>query len=426
MKRAVFYILFVMVVGFGFVSCFASKFIEEKIIESVDIESVLFSNYEKSMEAREKMMDELLAYFESSGVISQNIKREVRNEEMSLNEKEESVNIYFDALDNMETTSAAIIEVENKVVEIGEKYEAAFSQESRALFEDGKIPEGMAEDDKNLIIGGDIYFDKSIPENTGVLVNMIRVATGKPKLSEKEIAKRGFYCSQSAFMWSNTLWKDGKVKYRIAGGVSAKEESIILGCMKKWEDASEGKIKFSRYRNSFWNRFRWKYFLSRHVQISVDANIGNSWATLGEQVRAQLHIDNEYFVKKDDGSLAFDKEVIESEILHEMGHILTLFHEHQRNDRDEYIKVNYDRAAVVNNWSKEKATAQYGKINLYEHKITNEYDYKSIMHYWSSQSNEAGERDIETLTGEAIPRAMDLSEVDKAFIKELYSENGDR
>lgn len=73
-------------------------------------------------------------------------------------------------------------------------------------------------------------------------------------------------------MWSNSIWEDGKVKYRIAGGVSAEQERMITECMQKWSDASGGEIKFIKYKNNFWNRFRWKYFLSRHLQISVDDN----------------------------------------------------------------------------------------------------------------------------------------------------------
>lgn len=223
-------------------------------------------------------------------------------------------------------------------------------------------------------------------------------------------------------MWSNTKWKDGKVKYRITGSVSEKQEKIIAECMNTWSEASGGKIKFIKCKNSFWNKFRWKYMLSRHLQVSVDQGITNSWATLGEQVRAQIHIDSEYLKQRSDGAFVFDEEVIKSEILHEMGHVLTLFHEHQRADRDEYVKVNYERAAIVNGWSEDKAVAQYGRITMYDQKISKEYDYDSIMHYWSSNADENGERDIVKSDGTAIFRAMNLSEGDKKFIKELYSE----
>jgi hypothetical protein len=422
MKKIFFYTLFVGVVGFGFVSCFASQFIEEKLLDVIEIESIISSNYQKSMEAREDMMDELLLYFEKNGAITKKLKTKKSSRNMSLEEKEERVNNYFDFFENSSITENEIKEIEIEVSKIGEKYETAFSGVNISIFESSKMIEGVSEDDENIIIGGDIILNKSIPENAAVIINLARKARGEKELNETEIKKRGFYCSQSSFMWHNSKWESGKVKYRMSSGVSSKEEEIILGCMKKWEEASEGKIKFVRYRNSFWNRFRWKFFLSRHVQISVNKNISNSWATLGEQVRAQLNIDGEYFAKRTDGSFIFDKEVIESEILHEIGHILTLFHEHQRADRDEYISINYERAAIVNSWSKEKAVSQYGKITMYDHRVTDEYDYESIMHYWSSQSDEDGNRDIVKKNGNTIPRAMELSKWDKAFIKELYRE----
>lgn len=422
MKRAVFYLLFVMVVGFGFVSCFASKFIEEKLLDVIEIESIISSNYQKSMEVRENMMDELLLYFEKNGAITKKLKTKKSSKNMSLEEKEERVNSYFDFFENGSIMENEIKEIEIEVSKIGEKYETYFSGVDISIFESSKMIEGVSEDDENIIIGGDVILNKSIPENAVLIINFARKARGEKELNETEIKKRGFYCSQSSFMWHNSKWENGKVKYRMSSEVSSKEEEIILGCMKKWEEASEGKIKFVRYRNSFWNRFRWKFFLSRHLQISIGENIGNSWATLGEQVRAQLKIDGEYFIKRKDGSFLFDEDVIESEILHEIGHVLTLFHEHQRVDRDEYISVNYERAAIVNNWSEEKAKAQYGKITMYDHKVTKDYDYESIMHYWSSQSDEEGNRDIVKKNGNIITRAMDLSELDKAFIKELYSE----
>lgn len=223
-------------------------------------------------------------------------------------------------------------------------------------------------------------------------------------------------------MWSNTKWKDGKVKYRIAGSINAKQEKIIMDCMNIWSEASGGKIKFIRYKNSFWNKFRWKYMLSRHLQISIDKGISNSWATLGQQVRAQIHIDEEYLQIRSDNTFVFDEEVIKSEILHEMGHVLTLFHEHQRADRDKYVKVNYERAAKVNGWSEDKAVAQYGRVTMYEQMTSADYDYDSIMHYWSSNADEYGERDIVRSDGTVISRAMSLSEKDKKFIEELYGE----
>ena len=423
MKRAIAHILFLLLVTFGTVSCFSAKMLEEKLLESVDIESMLFSNYEKSMEAKNKMMDEIIIYFQKNEELNSLVNRSVKRGNLSLEEKEEVVNGYFDALDemNVTSTSVSVSTIETEMIKIASKYESALSGNVGSVFEAGKTPEGVEETKENIIIGGDIVINKMLPDNAVKVANLLRVSKGEKLLSESEVKKRGFYCSQSAFMWSNSKWEAGKVKYRIASGVTAEQERIISECMQKWSDASGGEIKFIKYKNNFWNRFRWKYFLSRHLQISIDNNIGNSWASLGEQVRAQLHINADYFLKSEDGTLAFDEEVIKAEILHEMGHVLTLFHEHQRADRDNYVNIDYARAAVVNGWTLEKAKTQYGKITMYEQKISEEYDYNSIMHYWSSQSDSSGNRDIVKSDGMAITRAMDLSEGDKAFIKALYS-----
>ena len=70
-----------------------------------------------------------------------------------------------------------------------------------------------------------------------------------------------------------------------------------------------------------------------------------------------------------------------------MGHNLGLFHEQQRPDRDKYVIVNYEDAAYFNSWSLDKAKANYGRIDMYGQKKTSEYDYYSIMHYWTTDRN---------------------------------------
>lgn len=155
MKRAFFYFLFLGFTGVGFVSCFASKLIEEKLLESVDIESMLFSNYEKSMEARENMIDELLAVFEKNGEIEKVAKKRVRGEKASLEEKEEVLNGYFDVADNAVTTTQAIDAIQKEVDEIGKKYEGELSSDNGTVLQDGKRVYGMEESGENMVIGGD-------------------------------------------------------------------------------------------------------------------------------------------------------------------------------------------------------------------------------------------------------------------------------
>lgn len=58
-------------------------------------------------------------------------------------------------------------------------------------------------------------------------------------------------------------------------------------------------------------------------------------------------------------------------VLHELGHLIGLFHEHQRPDRDNYIRVNHNNVAPP-------FRNEFDKLQV---SLVGDYDLKSIMHY---------------------------------------------
>ena len=63
---------------------------------------------------------------------------------------------------------------------------------------------------------------------------------------------------------------------------------------------------------------------------------------------------------------------------HEVGHALGLLHEHQRPDRDQYVKVHYDLIHDIRHGQVFKH-GSYGSLTY-----GLPYDYGSIMHYTST------------------------------------------
>ena len=70
------------------------------------------------------------------------------------------------------------------------------------------------------------------------------------------------------------------------------------------------------------------------------------------------------------GEECYTKRTIQHETLHAIG----IFHEHQRNDRDKIIKVDYD--CIAN----EELKVQFD-INLRAYYRGLKYNFRSIMHY---------------------------------------------
>lgn len=64
-----------------------------------------------------------------------------------------------------------------------------------------------------------------------------------------------------------------------------------------------------------------------------------------------------------------------SAIIHELGHALGFWHEQTRPDRDQYVKVHWDRIIPGKEFNFMKLS--YEDINS----LDVSYDYNSIMHY---------------------------------------------
>lgn len=65
-----------------------------------------------------------------------------------------------------------------------------------------------------------------------------------------------------------------------------------------------------------------------------------------------------------------------SKLIHEIGHVLGFMHEHQRPDRDKYLKVYPENAGTY--------AFAYEKLSLGPLDKSSSYDFMSIMHYWNA------------------------------------------
>ena len=108
-------------------------------------------------------------------------------------------------------------------------------------------------------------------------------------------------------------------------------------------------------------------------------------------------------------------------ILHEMGHVIGLWHEHSRSDRDSFVSVNYNNV-IKGSWSYFETLADNAQnLTL--------YDYASVMEYPSFAFSRNGGPVIETVPpgialngseGVPVPTTPDYSAADKEAIRRLY------
>lgn len=101
----------------------------------------------------------------------------------------------------------------------------------------------------------------------------------------------------------------------------------------------------------------------------------------------------------------------ETVILHELGHAVGMTHEHQREDRDDFVIFHEDRVT--------EEPEQYEKEDLEAR--TEKYDFESLMHYHVGDPNNPI---FESKTG--IPAPADIGSkggftiTDKTFLEQLY------
>lgn len=109
--------------------------------------------------------------------------------------------------------------------------------------------------------------------------------------------------------------------------------------------------------------------------------------------------------------------------MHELGHVLGFFHEHQRPDRDQYIIINEDGIQ-----DSQVAEDAYRRYDGYVNSLGVEYDYASIMHYSKRAFAKPGEVAFKINKSKKLPECLpevgqrkSISRKDIDQINKLYN-----
>ncbi|CAH1786092.1 unnamed protein product [Owenia fusiformis] len=205
-----------------------------------------------------------------------------------------------------------------------------------------------------------------------------------------EASAKGKFRNAFKFDRYTTIWPDGKVVYRFDTKFSPEGEEAILAAMKHITDSTRGCITFAERK-------------TERDFLNFSNKLGGCWSYIGMQ----------YDYGAADISLTEPGCTTKvGTIVHELVHALGFWHEHNRSDRDEYIKLHSENIKE----GKEVNFQKEDSIDLVP------FDYGSIMMYGRMFFSKNGKPTIEPLeTGATIGQRDRLSETDVSEIRKLYN-----
>jgi len=179
----------------------------------------------------------------------------------------------------------------------------------------------------------------------------------------------------AAVMTGTQAWPDGKVPYRIDADLLAQAGAAGADC-GGWEKWRVGPARQACRSMAEWTRHSGVRFIgnSRALDAVHIRKADATTATIG-----RLPVGNRVNI---------EPGASYGSVLHEFGHVLGLMHEHQRADRDLYIRLEpflgglLERCTFLNDVCRD-VRLSFPRLGT---KASTDYDPCSLMHYLANQA----------------------------------------
>jgi len=228
------------------------------------------------------------------------------------------------------------------------------------------------------------------PQSTSLILALLVTAALSTTSCDMDMGEGADYRTSTGSVTIHP-WPEGEIPYVIEGSFTEDEWAYLDHAMTEW--SAHGAVTFIDYTD--------KEEVPERVLV-IARTEGASSATIGYVSEPRVEISTK--------TRFYQRYTVQL-----FGHVLGLLREHQRPDRDQYIKIFWENI-------KPEYYRHYSKID--SSLIDEEdfpYDTMSVMHYTRTQgSKEFGDRCFDYLHQEYDNKAHYVSEGDAAKIAYIY------
>jgi len=215
------------------------------------------------------------------------------------------------------------------------------------------VPANSAEMNANIVTDGegvtyvnDYYFKNQ--EMHYKILDGMAITEGDIVLGPVKELKKKKKMSRSAIATNDSRWKNGEIPFVFSSSISSAQRGTIIKAMNRWASATHGFIVFVERTNE-----------AHYVRITNTDKYGCQ-SIVGYARMAGQFMNLAY------PGCGYGRT------LHELGHTIGLWHEHNRADRDSYVQINWGN--IYSQYYSAFKKYSYGRD-------VGTYDYYSIMHY---------------------------------------------